>query len=106
MAGRQTSLMYVSVAALVGYCLLMPWATQNYGALGAAAVQSAALAGSSIANLWLAKRQVGVWTAATLRPSEILVAVKFLLGRRGKNQPSSPPVPAEESASLPGPSDL
>jgi O-antigen/teichoic acid export membrane protein len=87
MAGRQKSLMYVSAAALAGYCALTPVAAHYYGAPGAAAVQSAAFIFSSIATAWFAWRQVGVWTAATFKPSEILFAVRFLLGRRGNSDP-------------------
>jgi O-antigen/teichoic acid export membrane protein len=86
MGGRQRLLMYVSGAALVGYCLLMPLATTRYGVVGAAAVQAAAFIGQAIANGLLAKRYVGVWTAATFRPADVKTAALALLRRGGSTR--------------------
>jgi O-antigen/teichoic acid export membrane protein len=104
MAGRQRMLMYVSLAALVGYAALLPWAVARWGANGAAAVQSASFIWQGIANAWLAKKEVGIWTPATWRPSDVLTAIHALVGRRIHRQ-------AEASAPSPGaegspPSDL
>jgi O-antigen/teichoic acid export membrane protein len=86
MAGRQRMLMYVSLAALVGYGALLPWAVGRWGANGAAAVQSASFIWQGIANAWLAKKEVGIWTPATWRPTDVRMAIHSLVGRRDHRQ--------------------
>jgi len=88
MAGRQTTLMYCSVGALIVYAGALYPTVRSFGVVGAAALQSISFGLLACLVMVLAKRQVGIWTIASWRPSEVAAACKALLGAKRKNTPT------------------
>ena len=76
MAGRQQTLMYCSLTALAVYALALYPAVARFGVAGAAAVQSIVFSLLGCTVTVLAHKQVGVWTMATLRPSDMTAALR------------------------------
>jgi O-antigen/teichoic acid export membrane protein len=99
MAGKQRTLMLCSLASLVFYCTAAPMMISNFGIAGAALTQSAIVALQAVALTLLAKRQVGIWTAATLSPAALRDSLRALAGRRRGATSDLKAVEAQEAAS-------
>jgi O-antigen/teichoic acid export membrane protein len=82
MAGRQRTLLICSLTGGAAYAAMLIPASRHFGVTGAAAAQALAVAGQAFLVTLLARRQVGVWTAAALRPGHVRAAIQALRGRR------------------------
>lgn len=90
MSGRQRTLMACSLAALAIYAGALYPAVHYFGVVGAAAVQSISFGLLACTVTLLAKWQVGIWTVASLRPSEVMAALNSLRGVKGRAAKDAP----------------
>jgi O-antigen/teichoic acid export membrane protein len=81
MSGRQRTLMALSLAALAVYGTVLYPAVRYFGVNGAAATQSIVFGLLACTVMLTARRQVGIWTIASIRPTEIAAAWKALRRR-------------------------
>lgn len=78
MSGRQRTLMALSLAALAIYGSALYPAVHFFGVAGAAATQSIVFGMLACTVMLEARRQVGIWTIASIRPTAIAAAWKSL----------------------------
>jgi O-antigen/teichoic acid export membrane protein len=82
MTGRQRELLRVSVLASLAYFAAAPPLIYQFGTIGAAIAVCLVFGTYNILVTVLAKRRIGVWTAASLSPQAVLEVVDRLREKR------------------------
>ncbi|HMO83472.1 MAG TPA: oligosaccharide flippase family protein [Lacipirellulaceae bacterium] len=84
MTGRQTSLMHCSLVVGVIYLVVGPALTMLWGIVGAGAAKSLATAARAALAAILVRRELGIWTTASLSPAVVRATCQIAANRTRK----------------------